>query len=73
MRSHYGAEIRKLVRFYILYIFGKEQGAQNIGFSRDDGLACLLKISGQRGKKYGKISPRIFGRTSTWKYTLQQF
>ena len=46
MGSYYGAEIRKLVRLYILYIFGKEHGAQNIGFSRDDGLAYLLKISG---------------------------
>ena len=56
MGSYYGPKIRKLVRLYILYIFGKEHGAQNIGFFRDDGLTCLLKISGQRRKKYGKIS-----------------
>ena len=67
MGSCDGAEIWKLVDLYMLHILGKEHGAQNIGFYRDDGLACLLKVSGQRQTKYGKISSRLFGGVSTWK------
>ena len=46
MRSYDGAEICELVGLNILSFLGKVYGIQNVGFYRDDGLACLHKISG---------------------------
>ena len=51
MGSYDDAEICELVGLYILSFFGKVYGIQNVGFYRDDGLACLHKISGPASDK----------------------
>ena len=48
------AEICKLVDLYISYFLGKGYGIQNVGFYRDDGLACLCDISGPASNKTRK-------------------
>ena len=45
MGSYDGAEICELVGLYILSFLGKVYGIQNVVLCRDDGLACLHKIS----------------------------
>ena len=64
MGSYDGAEICELVGLYILSFLGKVYGIQNVGLYRDDGLACLHKISGPASDKIRKDMIRHFGRTS---------
>ena len=54
MGSYGGAEICELVSLYILSIFGKAYGIQNVGLYRDDGLSCLHKIGGPASAKIQK-------------------
>ena len=51
MGSYDGAEICEFVGLYIL---GRVNGIQNVGLYRDDGLACLHKISGPASDKIRK-------------------
>ena len=46
--------------YIILSILGKVYGIQNIGLYRDDGLACLQKISGAASDKIQKDIIRTF-------------
>ena len=60
MESYDGAEICEFVSLYILSIYGKVYGIQNVGFYRDDGLACSHKISGPASDKIRKDIIRTF-------------
>ena len=55
---------------YILSFFGKLYGIQNIGFCRDDGLACLRKISSAASDKIWKDMIRTFWDNSGLKITI---
>ena len=57
-------KICELVGLYILSIFGKVHGIQNVGLYRDDGLSCLHKTGGPASDKYRKISSGLSRRTS---------
>ena len=57
MGSYDGAEICEFVGLYIL---GRVNGIQNVGLYRDDGLACLHKISGPASDKIRKDMIRTF-------------
>ena len=60
MSSYDGAEICELLGLYILSILGKIYRVQNVGLYRDDGLACLDKISGPVSDKIRKDIIRTF-------------
>ena len=60
MWSYDGAEICELVGLYIISILGKVYGIRNVGLYRDDGLACLHKISGPASEKIRKDMIRTF-------------
>ena len=55
---------------YILSFLGKVYGIQNIGFYRDDGLACLRKISRPASDKIWKDMIRTFWENSGLKITI---
>ena len=55
---------------YILSFLGKVYGIQNIGFYRDDGLACLRKISRPASDKIRKDMIRTFRENSGLKITM---
>ena len=60
MGSYDVADICELVGLYILSILGKVYGIQNVGLYRDDGLACLHKISGPASDKIRKDIVKTF-------------
>ena len=70
MGSYDGAEICELVGLYILSFLGKVYGIQNVGLYRDDGLACLHKISGPASDKIRKDMIRKFWENFGLKITL---
>ena len=70
MGSYDGAEICKLVGLYILSILGKVYEIQNIGLYRDDGLACLHKISEPASDKIRKDIIRTFRENFGSKITI---
>ena len=70
MGSYDGAEICELVGLYILSFLGKVYGIQNVGLYRDDGLACLHKISGPASGKIWKDTIRTFRQSFGLKITI---
>ena len=70
MGSYDGAEICELVGLYILSFLGKVYGIQNVGLYRDDGLACLHKISGPASDKIWKDMIRICRENFGLKITI---
>ena len=70
MGSYDGAEICELVGLYILSFLGKVYGIQNVGFYRDDGLACLCNISGPASDKTRKDMIRTFWENFGLKITI---
>ena len=70
MGSYDGAEICELVGLYILSFLGKVYGIQNVGLYRDDGLACLHKISGPASDKIRKDMIRPFRENLGLKITI---
>ena len=70
MGSYDGAEICELVGLYISSILGKVCGIQNVGLYRDDGLACLEKISGPATDKIRKDIIRTFRENFGLKITI---
>ena len=70
MGSYDGAEICELVGLYILSFLGKVYGIQNVGLYRDDGLACLHKISGPASDKIRKDIIRTFRENFGLKITI---
>ena len=70
MGSYDCAEICDLVGLCILSILGKVYGIQNIGLYRDDGLACLQKISGAASDKIQKDIIRTFRENFGLKITI---
>ena len=70
MGSYNAAEIYGLVGLYILSILGKVYGIQNVGLYRDDGLACLHKISGPALDKIRKDMIRTFRENFGLKITI---
>ena len=68
--SYDGAEICELVGLYILSIFGKAYGIQNVGLYRDDGLSCLHKIDGPASDKIQKDIIRTFRENFGLKITI---
>ena len=67
MGSYDGAEICEFVGLYIL---GRVNGIQNVGLYRDDGLACLHKISGPASDKIRKDMIRTFRENFGLKITI---
>ena len=67
MGSYDGAEICEFVGLYIL---GRVNGIQNVGLYRDDGLACLHKISGPASGKIWKDTIRTFRQSFGLKITI---
>ena len=67
MGSYDGAEICEFVGLYIL---GRVNGIQNVGLYRDDGLACLHKISGPALDKIRKDMIRTFRENFGLKITI---
>ena len=59
MGSYYGVGICELVGLYILSILRKVYKIQNVGLYRNDGLACLQKISGSALDKIQKDIARF--------------
>ena len=58
MGSYDGAKICEPVGLYILSILGRVYAILNVGLHRDDGLACLHKISEPASKRYQKDTER---------------
>ena len=67
MGSYDGAEICEFVGLYIL---GRVNGIQNVGLYRDDGLACLHKISGPASDKIRKDMIKTFQENFGLKITI---
>ena len=63
-------KICELVGLYISSILGKVCGIQNVGLYRDDGLACLEKISGPATDKIRKDIIRTFRENFGLKITI---
>ena len=70
MGSYDRAEICNLFGLYISSFLGKVYGIQNVSFYRDDGLACLCKISGPASDKTRKDMIRTFWENSGLKITI---
>ena len=70
MGSYDCAEICKLVGLYMPSFLGKVYGIQNVGFYRDDGLACLCNISGPASDKTRKDMIRTFWENSGLKINI---
>ena len=70
MGNYDGAEICELVGLFILSIFGKVYGIQNVGLCRDDGLVCLNVISGPASDKIRKDIIRTFWENFGLKITM---
>ena len=70
MGNYDGAEICELVGLFILSIFGKVYGIQNVDLCRDDGLVCLNMISGPASDKIRKDIIRTFWENFGLKITM---
>ena len=70
MGTYDGAEICELVGLYILSFLGKAYGIRNVGLYRDDGLACLHKISGPASDKIREDMIRTFRENFSLKITI---
>ena len=70
MGSYDGAEICEFVGLYILSFLWKVYGIQNVGLYRDNGLACLHKISGPALDKIRKDMIRTFRENFGLKITI---
>ena len=70
MGSYDGAEICEFVGLYILSLLWKVYGIQNVGLYRDDGLACLHKISGPASDKIRKDMIRTFRQNFSLEITI---
>ena len=70
MGSYDGAEICEFIGLYILSFLGKVYGIQNVGLYRDDGLACLHKISGPASDKIRKDMIRTFRQNFSLEITI---
>ena len=64
MGSYDGAEICEFGGLFMFSILGKVNGIQNVGLYRDDGLACLHKISGPASDRTQKDIIRTFPENS---------
>ena len=70
MGSYDGAEICELLGLYILSIFGKVYGIQNVGLYWDDGFSCLDKVGGPGSDKIQKDIIRTFRENFGLKITI---
>ena len=70
MGSYDGAEICEFGGLFMFSILGKVNGIQNVGLYRDDGLACLHKISGPASDKIRKDMIRTFRENFGLKITI---
>ena len=70
MGSYNGTEICELIGLYILSFLGEVYEIQNVGLYRDDGLACLRKISGPASDKIRKDMIRTFLENFDLKITI---
>ena len=71
MGSYDRAEICEFGGLFMFSILGKVNGIQNVGLYRDDGLACLHKISGPASDKIRKDMIRIFRENFGLKITIK--
>ena len=58
--SYDGADVCELVGLYILDIYTKEFGQDQISFYRDDKLGCFQNLSGPESVKVNKKFCKIF-------------
>ena len=70
MGSYDGAKFCGLVSLYILSILGKVHAIRNVGLYREDGLACLYKVSGPASDKLRKYIIRTFRENFGLKITI---
>ena len=70
IQSYDGAEICELAGLYILSTLRRVYRIQNVGLYRDDGLACLDKISGPASDKIRKDMIRSFPENFGLKITI---